>query len=67
MPISETQIFTARVTYTTCTGNPIIVEDDITVTVEEPPFNVESIVEIEEDDELLEEELFYRDIVYNEF
>ena len=38
--VSETETFTARVTYTTCTGDPIIVEDQITVTVEEPPFDV---------------------------
>ena len=38
--VSETETFTARVTYTTCTGIPIIVEDQITVTVEEPPFDV---------------------------
>ena len=31
-------------------------------------YKIEDIeIEIEEDDEILEEELFYRDIVYNEF
>ena len=38
--IYETQTYTAKVTYTTCTGNPIIVQDDITITVDEPPFEV---------------------------
>ncbi len=46
---TETSSYTARVTYTTCTGNPIVVEDEIIITVEEPPFNVESVVEYEED------------------
>ncbi len=46
---TETTTYTARVTYTTCTGNITIVEDEIIITVEEPPFNVESVVEYEED------------------
>ena len=28
---TETTFYTARVTYTTCTGNPIIVEDEINI------------------------------------
>ena len=47
---TETTSYTARVTYTTCTGNPIVVEDEIIITVDEPPFDVESVVEIEEND-----------------
>ncbi|MFL2620712.1 MAG: PKD domain-containing protein, partial [Flavobacteriaceae bacterium] len=50
---TETVSYTARVTYTTCTGNPIVVEDEIIINVDEPPFNVESIVEIEEDDTIV--------------
>ena len=50
---TETTSYTARVTYTTCTGNPIIVEDEIIINVEEPPFNVESVVEIEENDTVI--------------
>ncbi len=46
---TETTSYTAKVTYTTCTGNPIVVEDEIIINVEEPPFNVESVVEYEED------------------
>ena len=46
---TETSSYTARVTYTTCTGNPIVVEDEIIITVDEPPFNVESVVEYDED------------------
>ncbi|GIR21775.1 MAG: hypothetical protein CM15mP36_09820 [Flavobacteriales bacterium] len=46
---SETTSYTAKVTYTTCTGNPIVVEDEIIINVEEPPFNVESVVEYDED------------------
>ena len=46
---TETTSYTAKVTYTTCTGNPIVVEDKIIINVEDPPFNVESVVEYEED------------------
>ena len=31
------------------TGNPIVVEDEIIINIEEPPFNVESVVEYGED------------------
>ena len=48
LPI-ETSSYTARVTYTTCTGNPIVVEDELIITVEEPPFSIESVVEYDED------------------
>ncbi|MAP99262.1 MAG: hypothetical protein CMC51_00350, partial [Flavobacteriaceae bacterium] len=51
--LTETSTYTARVSYVTCTGNPIVVEDEITITVEDPPFNVESVVEYEEDGNLI--------------
>ena len=53
-----TQTYTAKVTYTTCTGNPIVVEDDITITVEEPPYVVDIITEV-----VNSEEVFNSDIV----
>ena len=56
--IDETQTYTAKVTYTTCTGNPIVVEDDITITVEEPPYVVDIITEV-----VNSEEVFNSDIV----
>ena len=57
--INDTQTYTAKVTYTTCTGNPIVVEDDITITVEEPPYEVDIITEV-----VNSEEVFNSDIVY---
>ena len=45
--VYDTTNFTAKVTYTTCTGNITIVEDDIMVTIEEPPFNFQSVVELD--------------------
>ena len=45
--------YTARVTYTTCTGNPIVVEDDIFINVDEPPFEIETVVEIQEEDTVI--------------
>ena len=56
--IDDTQTYTAKVTYTTCTGNPIVVEDDITITVEEPPYVVDIITEV-----VNSEEVFNSDIV----
>ena len=56
--INDTQTYTAKVTYTTCTGNPIVVEDDITITVEEPPYEVDIITEV-----VNSEEVFNSDIV----
>jgi gliding motility-associated-like protein len=55
--INDTQTYTAKVTYTTCTGNPIVVEDNITITVEEPPYVVDIITEVVNSDEVFNSDI----------
>ena len=45
--VYDTTTYTAKVTYTTCTGNVTVVEDDVIVSVQEPPFTVQSVVELD--------------------
>mgnify|MGYP005696132605 FL=1 len=45
---SETISYTAKVTYTTCTGNVTVVEDEITINVDDAPFTVDAFVEVDD-------------------